>query len=180
MATLGRSVLFEGITVPCDDPASTDGRRFVTASRSEAHTKLLTFIGTTETYETDRLFGLLRLKVARISLEGLSTSSNLSLPPPATLPQLAPQLISRHSRWLEATETLKLLPPLVQARDDVAIRLMVLDAPRSIPVRLPSAPYLIGRCTNVLKLPGSLCLRGEVTYYQCRDAFSRFLKEIAR
>ena len=46
-----------------------------------------------------------------------STSSTLSLPPPATLLQPALQLISRHSRRLDATETLKLLPPLVQARD---------------------------------------------------------------
>lgn len=45
------------------------------------------------------------------------TTSVSSLPLPATLLQPALQLISRHSRRLDATETLKLLPPLVQARD---------------------------------------------------------------
>ena len=44
-------------------------------------------------------------------------TSTFSLPLPATLLQPALQLISRHSRRLDATETLKLLPPLVQARD---------------------------------------------------------------
>ena len=83
------------------------------------------------------------------------TSPNLPLPIPVALLQPALQLISRHSRRLDATETLKLLPPLVQARevkeflmeslrmptldtrvirevakarrDDVATRLMVLE-----------------------------------------------------
>jgi Vam6/Vps39-like protein vacuolar protein sorting-associated protein 39 len=45
------------------------------------------------------------------------TTSTFSLPLPATLLQPALQLISRHSRRLDASETLKLLPPLVQARD---------------------------------------------------------------
>ena len=45
------------------------------------------------------------------------TTSTVALPPPATLLHPALQLISRHSRRLDATETLKLLPPLVQARD---------------------------------------------------------------
>lgn len=46
-----------------------------------------------------------------------SPTPTFSLPPSATLLQPALQLISRHSRRLDATETLKLLPPLVQARD---------------------------------------------------------------
>lgn len=46
-----------------------------------------------------------------------STTSTFSIPLPATFFEPALQLISRHSRRLDATETLKLLPPLVQARD---------------------------------------------------------------
>ena len=59
-----------------------------------------------------------------------STSSTLSLPPPATLLQPALQPISRHSRRLDATETLKLLPPSVQARDVKELLVESLRVPR--------------------------------------------------
>ena len=59
-----------------------------------------------------------------------STRSTLSLPPPAILLQPALQLISRHSRRLDATETLKLLPPLVQARDVKEFLVESLRVPR--------------------------------------------------
>lgn len=58
------------------------------------------------------------------------TTSAFSLPPPATLLQPALQLISRHSRRLDATETLKLLPPLVQARDVKEFLIESLRMPR--------------------------------------------------
>ena len=62
------------------------------------------------------------LTLLRIYLQpGVSStaksSTSSTLPPAATLLQPALKLISRHSRRLDATETLKLLPPLVQARD---------------------------------------------------------------
>ena len=53
-----------------------------------------------------------------------------TFPPPATLLQPALQLISRHSRRLDATETLKLLPPLVQARDVKEFLIESLRVPR--------------------------------------------------
>jgi hypothetical protein len=57
MATPGRSVLPEGIhSRPHEDLAFA---YFIEASRSEAYATLLTFIDTTVTYQTDRLFGLL-------------------------------------------------------------------------------------------------------------------------
>ena len=59
-----------------------------------------------------------------------STSSTFSLPPPATLLQPALQLISRHSRQLDATETPKLLRPLVQARDVKEFLVESLRVPR--------------------------------------------------
>ena len=59
-----------------------------------------------------------------------STSPTLSLHPPATLLQPALQLISRHSRRLDATETLRLLPPLVQARDVKEFLVESLRVPR--------------------------------------------------
>jgi hypothetical protein len=59
-----------------------------------------------------------------------SASSTLSLPPPATLLQPALQLIRRHSRRLDATETLRLLPPLVQARDVKEFLMESLRVPR--------------------------------------------------
>ena len=58
------------------------------------------------------------------------TSSTFPLPPAATLLQPALQLISRHSRRLDATETLKLLPPLVQARDVKEFLIESLRVPR--------------------------------------------------
>ncbi|KAF9647158.1 hypothetical protein BDM02DRAFT_3170498 [Thelephora ganbajun] len=249
MATPGRSALPE-------------------ASRSEAYTKLLTFIDTTETYQTDRLFGVLPsegffeakaillgrmgrhenaleiyvyrlhdylkaeeycnrifdssspknssifLTLLRIYLQpGVSStakssaSSTFSLPPAATLLQPALQLIGRHSRRLDATETLKLLPPLVQARDvkeflveslrvprfdtrvireitkarrdDVATRLMVLEERRVKVIESRICPQCHKRIghNSVIAVHAP---RGEVTHYQCREAFSRFLRESAR
>jgi len=56
--------------------------------------------------------------------------SSTSLHLPVTLLQPALQLISRHSRRLDATETLKLLPPLVQARDVKEFLVESLRVPR--------------------------------------------------
>ena len=75
------------------------------------------------------------LTLLRIYLQpGVSstTKSPMSptLPPPATLLQPALQLISRHSRRLDATETLMLLPPLVQARDVKEFLIESLRMPR--------------------------------------------------
>ena len=53
-----------------------------------------------------------------------------TFPSPATLLQPALQLISRHSRRLDAIETLKLLPPLVQAKDVKEFLVESLRVPR--------------------------------------------------
>ena len=52
-----------------------------------------------------------------VSSTAKSPTTSTSLPLPTALLQPALQLISRHSRRLDAIETLKLLPPLVQAKD---------------------------------------------------------------
>ncbi|KAF9815620.1 hypothetical protein IEO21_04480 [Rhodonia placenta] len=112
-------------------------------------------------------------------------------------------LISRHSPRLDQNETLQLLPPLVTAQDvqaflrealrppifdtrvrrevvkahkeDLELRLMYLQTKR---VKVtdsricPQCHKRIGHSVIAVHTP-----RGEVTHYQCREAFSRKLKE---
>jgi len=141
-----------------------------------------------------------------VSSAAKSPTPTFSLPPSATLLQPALQLISRHSRRLDATETLKLLPPLVQARDvkeflveslrvptfdtrvireiaktrrdDAATRLMVLEEKRVKVVDSRICPQCHKRIghNSVIAVHAP---RGEVTHYQCRETFSRFLRESA-
>ncbi|KAG2140140.1 hypothetical protein DEU56DRAFT_798886 [Suillus clintonianus] len=113
--------------------------------------------------------------------------------------QPALDLISRHSPRLDSVETLQLLPPLVTARDvrpflqealrapifdshvirdihkarneQVARKLMLLESRR---VRVTDSRI----CPQCHKRLGSSVIavhapRGEVTHYQCRDAFAR-------
>ncbi|CCL98167.1 uncharacterized protein FIBRA_00161 [Fibroporia radiculosa] len=123
--------------------------------------------------------------------------------PAVDLLQPALDLISRHSPRLEPTETLKLLPPLVAAKDvqaflrealrapvfdtrmvrdiskarqnEVALRLMYLQANR---VKItdsricPQCHKRIGHSVIAVHSP-----RGEVTHYQCREAFSKKLRK---
>jgi len=75
------------------------------------------------------------LALLRIYLQpGVSSTAkspaSSTFPPPATLLQPALQLVSRHSRRLDATETLKLLPPLVQAKDVKEFLIESLRVPR--------------------------------------------------
>ncbi|KAJ3537551.1 hypothetical protein NM688_g6671 [Phlebia brevispora] len=119
---------------------------------------------------------------------------------------LAPalELVSRHSHQLDEVETLNILPPMVSAQDvrkflisalraprfdsrvvkevskardeQVARKLMYLQAKR---VKVtdsricPQCHKRIGHSVIAVHSP-----RGEVTHYQCREAFSRKLKEL--
>jgi tetratricopeptide (TPR) repeat protein len=120
--------------------------------------------------------------------------------------QPALDLISRHSPHLDSVETLQLLPPLVTARDvrpflqealrapifdshvirdihkarseQVARKLMLLESRR---VRVTDSRI----CPQCHKRLGSSVIavhapRGEVTHYQCRDAFARRLLDPIR
>jgi tetratricopeptide (TPR) repeat protein len=120
--------------------------------------------------------------------------------------QPALDLISRHSPRLDSVETLQLLPPLVTARDvrpflqealrapifdshvirdihkarseQVARKLMLLESRR---VRVTDSRI----CPQCHKRLGSSVIavhapRGEVTHYQCRDAFARRLLDPIR
>ncbi|KAG2060873.1 hypothetical protein BDR06DRAFT_947416 [Suillus hirtellus] len=120
--------------------------------------------------------------------------------------QPALDLISRHSPRLDSVETLQLLPPLVTARDvrpflqealrapifdshvirnihkaqneQVARKLMLLESRR---VRVTDSRI----CPQCHKRLGSSVIavhapRGEVTHYQCRDAFARRLVDPVR
>lgn len=120
--------------------------------------------------------------------------------------QPALDLISRHSPRLDSVETLQLLPPLVTARDvrpflqealrapifdshvirnihkarneQVARKLMLLESRR---VRVtdsricPQCHKRLGSSVIAVHVP-----RGEVTHYQCRDAFARRLVDPVR
>ncbi|KAI0370322.1 hypothetical protein BV20DRAFT_1121321 [Pilatotrama ljubarskyi] len=126
-----------------------------------------------------------------------------SAPPAAQLLPPALELISRHSPRLDPVATLQLLPPLVTAQDvraflleslrapvfdtrvvrsvykareeQVARRLMVLQSKR---VRItdsricPQCHKRLGGSVIAVHVP-----HGEVTHYQCREAFARKLKE---
>ncbi|THH21289.1 hypothetical protein EW146_g228 [Bondarzewia mesenterica] len=114
------------------------------------------------------------------------------------------ELISRHSPRLDAEETLQLLPPLVTAQNLRAFLLEALRAPifdtrairdvskahneqvarklmylQSNRVKVtdsricPQCHKRIGHSVIAVHAPG-----GEVTHYQCREAFSRKLKEM--
>ncbi|KAK0495160.1 hypothetical protein EDD18DRAFT_1170925 [Armillaria luteobubalina] len=115
-------------------------------------------------------------------------------------------LISRHSPRLDAVETLKLLPPLVTAED---IRTFLVDALRA-PIfdsrvlrgisksrnDQLSRKLMILQTKRVKVTDSRICPqchkrlgnsviavhspRGEVTHYQCREAFSRRLNETRR
>ncbi|KAG2145393.1 uncharacterized protein EDB93DRAFT_1288619 [Suillus bovinus] len=120
--------------------------------------------------------------------------------------QPALDLISRHSPRLDSVETLQLLPPLVTAHDvrpflqealrapifdshvirnihkaqneQVARKLMLLESRR---VRVTDSRI----CPQCHKRLGSSVIavhapRGEVTHYQCRDAFARRLVDPTR
>ncbi|RPD61108.1 hypothetical protein L226DRAFT_534756 [Lentinus tigrinus ALCF2SS1-7] len=131
-------------------------------------------------------------------LPGPSAPAAADLLPPAL------ELISRHSPRLDPVATLQLLPPLVTAQDvraflleslrapvfdtrvvrsihkaredQVARRLMVLQSKR---VRITES-RICPQCHK--RLGGSVIAvhapHGEVTHYQCREAFSRKLREI--
>ncbi|KAI0749549.1 vacuolar sorting protein 39 domain 2-domain-containing protein [Daedaleopsis nitida] len=124
-------------------------------------------------------------------------------PPAGEMLPPALELISRHSPRLDPVATLQLLPPLVTAEDvrafllealrapvfdtrvvrnlykareeQVARRLMVLQSKR---VRIAES-RICPQCHK--RLGGSVIAvhapHGEVTHYQCREAFSRKLKE---
>ncbi|KAI0649291.1 hypothetical protein C8Q79DRAFT_949834 [Trametes meyenii] len=126
-----------------------------------------------------------------------------SAPSAAELLSPALELISRHSPRLDPVATLQLLPPLVTAQDvrafllealraplfdtrvvrgvskareeQVARRLMVLQSKR---VRITDT-RICPQCHK--RLGGSVIAvhapHGEVTHYQCREAFARKLKE---
>ncbi|KAI0833228.1 hypothetical protein BC628DRAFT_1342704 [Trametes gibbosa] len=130
-------------------------------------------------------------------LPGPSAPAAADLLPPAL------DLISRHSPRLDPVATLQLLPPLVTAQDvrafllealraplfdtrvvrsvhkareeQVARRLMVLQSKR---VRITDS-RICPQCHK--RLGGSVIAvhapHGEVTHYQCREAFSRKLRE---
>ncbi|KAL4243247.1 Vam6/VPS39/TRAP1 family protein [Abortiporus biennis] len=136
-----------------------------------------------------------------------STSPIASPPTPSVASLLKPalDLISRHSPRLDKVETLKLLPPLVSAKDveafliealrgervfdgqvvrniskardeEIDRKLMVLKGRR---VRVgesricPQCHKRLGYSVIAVHAP-----RGEVTHYQCREAFSKKLKEL--
>ncbi|KAF7985633.1 hypothetical protein HWV62_2139 [Athelia sp. TMB] len=126
--------------------------------------------------------------------------------PNVNLLQPALDLISRHSPRLDPVETLQLLPPLVTTRDvraflfealrtptfdtavvrevnrarndQVARRLMGLEA-RRVKVTdsriCPQCHKRIGTSVIAVHNP-----RGEVTHYQCREAFSKRINETRR
>ncbi|KAI0324590.1 hypothetical protein GY45DRAFT_1331365 [Cubamyces sp. BRFM 1775] len=126
-----------------------------------------------------------------------------SAPPAAELLPPALDLISRHSPRLDPVATLQLLPPLVTAQDvkaflleslrapvfdtrvvrnvhkareeQVARRLMILQSKR---VRITDS-RICPQCHK--RLGGSVIAvhapHGEVTHYQCREAFARKLQE---
>ncbi|KAI0787910.1 hypothetical protein C8Q74DRAFT_1366714 [Fomes fomentarius] len=126
-----------------------------------------------------------------------------SAPPAADLLPPALELISRHSPRLDPVATLQLLPPLVTAQDLRAFLLESLRAPvfdtrvvRSI--HKAREEQIAGRLTVLQskrvritesricpqchkRLGGSVIAvhapHGEVTHYQCREVFSRKLKE---
>ncbi|KAG0694684.1 vacuolar sorting protein 39 domain 1-domain-containing protein [Suillus ampliporus] len=132
-----------------------------------------------------------------------------SAPPNKAAPNLlqpALDLISRHSPRLDSIETLQLLPPLVTARDvrpflqealrvpifdthvirdvhkarneQVARKLMLLES-RRVKVTdsriCPQCHKRLGSSVIAVHAP-----RGEVTHYQCRDAFARRLNDPTR
>ncbi|KAI0073891.1 hypothetical protein K474DRAFT_1626886 [Panus rudis PR-1116 ss-1] len=145
------------------------------------------------------------LTLLRIYLRPNTQSSQFSQPSSTTdLLQPALDLISRHSPRLDIVETLKLLPPLVTAQDvraflvealrapvfdrkvissiakardeQVTRRLMVLQAKRVkvTDTRIcPQCHKRIGYSVIAVHAP-----RGEVTHYQCREAFAKKLKEL--
>lgn len=115
-------------------------------------------------------------------------------------------LITRHSPRLDVVETLQLLPPLVTAKDvraflvealrvpifdshvireiskarneQIARKLMVLQSNRvkvSDSRICPQCHKRLGNSVIAVHAP-----RGEVTHYQCREAFSRRLNEVRR
>ncbi|KAI9061003.1 hypothetical protein FKP32DRAFT_1594678 [Trametes sanguinea] len=139
------------------------------------------------------------LTLLRIYLQpGPSAPSAAELLPPAL------ELISRHSPRLDPVATLQLLPPLVTAQDvraflleslrapvfdtrvvrniykareeQIARRLMVLQSKR---VRITDS-RICPQCHK--RLGGSVIAvhapHGEVTHYQCREAFASKLKEV--
>ncbi|TFY63425.1 hypothetical protein EVG20_g6316 [Dentipellis fragilis] len=143
--------------------------------------------------DTDRVF----LTLLRIYLRPLvKTSENLLQP--------ALELISRHGPRLDSEEALQLLPPLVTAQDvrdflvealrapvfdtkvvrdvskarneQVARKLMYLQSNRVkvTDTRVcPQCHKRIGHSVIAVHTPG-----GEVTHYQCREAFAQKLKEL--
>ncbi|KZT07657.1 uncharacterized protein LAESUDRAFT_742773 [Laetiporus sulphureus 93-53] len=145
--------------------------------------------------ETSNIF----LTLLRIYLQPTQPSKS----PSTNLLQPALELISRHSPRLDPAETLNLLPPLVTAQDveaflcealrapifdtrvirgiakarqdEVARKLMYLET-RRVKVTdsriCPQCHKRIGHSVIAVHTP-----RGEVTHYQCREAFSRKLKE---
>ncbi|PCH42287.1 rab guanyl-nucleotide exchange factor [Wolfiporia cocos MD-104 SS10] len=140
------------------------------------------------------------LTLLRIYLHPTNQSSKTAT---SDLLRPALDLISRHSPRLDPNETLRLLPPLVTAqdvqaflrealrapildtqivrevaktrRDEVSRRLMHLQT-RRVKVTdsriCPQCHKRIGYSVIAVHAP-----RGEVTHYQCREAFSRKLKE---
>ncbi|TFY80314.1 hypothetical protein EWM64_g3699 [Hericium alpestre] len=143
--------------------------------------------------DTERIF----LTLLRIYLRPtIKTSDDLLTP--------ALELISRHSPRLDAEEALQLLPPLVTAQDVRAFLLEAMRAPifdtkvvrdiskarneqaarklmylQSNRVKVtdtricPQCHKRIGHSFIAVHSPG-----GEVTHYQCREPFSRKLKEM--
>ncbi|PIL35798.1 hypothetical protein GSI_02528 [Ganoderma sinense ZZ0214-1] len=126
-----------------------------------------------------------------------------SAPLAANLLPPALELISRHSPRLDPVATLQLLPPLVTAEDVSAFLLEALREPlfdtrvvrnvhkareeqvarRLIALQSNRVRITESRiCPQCHKRLGSSVIavhapRGEVTHYQCREAFSRKLKE---
>ncbi|KAI0749541.1 vacuolar sorting protein 39 domain 1-domain-containing protein [Daedaleopsis nitida] len=122
-------------------------------------------------------------------------------PPAGELLPPALELISRHSPRLDPVATLQLLPPLVTAEDVRAFLLEALRAPvfdtRVVRNLYKAREEQVARRLMVLqskrvritesrmwchkRLGGSVIAvhapHGEVTHYQCREAFSRKLKE---
>ncbi|RDB25711.1 Vam6/Vps39-like protein [Hypsizygus marmoreus] len=143
------------------------------------------------------------LTLLRIYLRPTAAPSSIT-----TADLLAPalDLIARHNPRLDAVETLQLLPPLVtaqdvrgflvealrapifdtavvrqvsKARDDQVARRLMLLQKRMVKVTdsriCPQCHKRIGNSVIAVHAP-----RGEVTHYQCREAFSRKLNEISR
>ncbi|KAI0322535.1 vacuolar sorting protein 39 domain 1-domain-containing protein [Amylostereum chailletii] len=143
--------------------------------------------------DTDKIF----LTLLRIYLRPVVKTSDDLLTP-------ALALIRQHNPRLDPEETLQLLPPLVSAQDvraflveglrspifdtkvvrdiakardeQVACRLMYLESNRVkvTDTRIcPQCHKRIGHSVIAVHTPG-----GEVTHYQCREAFARKLKEM--